>query len=158
MRKLARAVDRRVERVGDLRDADAGLRAAVAAGLEVRVSALGGDDVGDVAAVDRSARVKEDDAGLDRDGPTLRVPAVGGDAGDVDLQRLRRSTHDRDDVAEAVAEVRGGLHDLPEGRPGGLGRDRHEIGAGALQGQALGDRQRVRADRAAALRVRCRDR
>ncbi len=94
-------------------------------------------------AVDRALGVEEEDAGLDGDLATLRVVAVDGDAGDVDRQRLRRGADDGDDVADAVADVRRVLEDAPADQRCGLRGDRHEVGPGTLQRDAVGDRQGV---------------
>jgi hypothetical protein len=141
------------QRVGSLHDADARLRAAPATHAGVGVVALGGDDVRHAAADDRALRVQVEDARLDRDLAAVRVIAVDRDAGDVDRQRLRRRTDDRDDVADAVAEVRRVLEDAPANQRVRLGRDLHQIRARTPEGDAVGDGDRVGAGRARALRI-----
>ena len=137
-------VDRRQQGARGLGDADARLLAAPAARVLVGVVALGGHDVGDVAALDRALGVDEDDAGLDGDRTALRVIAVDGDAGDVDGQRLRRRADDGHDVAQAVAQVGRGLGDpAAVDRADALGVIETKFRAHALERQVLGDRERV---------------
>ena len=106
MTQLARAVDRRESAFVVCAMPMPGCVPRQPPARGVGVVALGGDDVRHAAADDRALGVEEEDAGLDGDRAALRVLAVDGDAGDVDLERLRRRADDRDDVAEAVAEVR----------------------------------------------------
>jgi hypothetical protein len=122
--------------------------------VQVGVVTLGGDDVRDVAALDRALGVHERDAGLDRDGAAGRVVAAHGHAGDVRGQRLRRRADDGDDVPDAVAQLGRGLEDAAPVDAGALGTDRDEARACALERQVvLGDRHGVGAGRAAAFGV-----
>ena len=141
--ELPGAVNGRQQRGGGLDDADAGLRTAPAAGREVGVVALGRDDVGDVAADHGALGVEEEDARLDGDGATGRVITVDRDAGDVDLQGLGRCADDRDDVADAVAQVRRGLEDAAAVDGRRLRADADQVSARALERQRLADRHRI---------------
>ena len=138
-------VGRARRRAREERDAVAGLRAAPAT-LD-RGGGLGGDDVGDAAAGEAALRVEVDDAGLG-----VGALAVDRDARDVGGDREHRSADDGDEIADAVThvEVRRIGDPAAGGRPR---RDLHEIRAGALQREALDDRQRVGAGRARALGV-----